>query len=502
MSAPPPGYLGVEGRVASGPSDALVDAGYRLEVDDAPLLHRGLGIADLAHVAELHEIGVLPTADAVALARALLELLDMPAGDFPYDPAYGDAYNSRERVLADRLGAAAGWLPTGRTRREAGRIAFRLALRSALLDLHDAVADLGAALVQRSLQHADTLWNDTTYLQPAQPSSFGHYLGGFAEQVTRDLARIAGAYRWADRSPAGTGGMAGTSIPLDRHRLARRLGFATAGRHSRDVMWAVDGLTDALVAATQAVLTADRLAEDLEIFASPQFGYVTLAGGSSRASVLLPQKRNPYALAVIRGGAGTLIGRTTGVMATQRTPSARTDNWLYAYGEVLRGVTLAVRLVVLATDVVTTTTIERDVLAASAGMHFTAATDLTERLVVDHGLDYRSAYRIVGRAVVHALADERERLAADDVTAAAKDLDLSVTGDIAATVTAVADVRSLVIRRDSLGGSAPARVAEHCAAVTDAIVTSRAWSADARAAARRAEAAVVADAQALADGAA
>lgn len=500
MSTTPPGYLGAEGRVATGPSDALVDAGYRLEIDDAPLLHRGLGIADLAHVQELHDLGVLPSAAAVALSRALLDMLDTPADEFGYDPVYGDAYNSRERVLSQRLGADAGWLPTGRTRREAGRIAFRLALRSGLLELHAAVVAFGSALVDRSDAHAETLWNDTTYLQPAQPSSFGHYLGGFAEQVTRDLERIASAYRWADRSPAGTGGVAGTAIPLDRERLARRLGFAGPGVHSRDAMWSVDGLTDALVAATQATLTSDRLAEDFEIFASPQFGYVTLAGGSSRASVLLPQKRNPYALAVIRGGAGTLIGRTTGVMATQRTPSARTDNWLYAYGEVLRGVALATRLVALAADVVATVQIEREVLAASAGRHFSGAADLTERLVLDHRLDYRSAYRIVGGAVVLALADGRGQLGAADLASAAQDLGIALPDGAASTVATLVDVRSLVAARDATGGSSPARVTEHATAVQAAIRDGRAWADSARRVARTAEVDVITAARALVDG--
>jgi argininosuccinate lyase len=347
------------------------------------------------------------------------------------------------------------------------------------------------ALVGRALQHADTLWNDTTYLQPAQPSSFGHYLGGFAEQTTRDLQRIAVAHRWADRSPAGTGGVAGTTVPLDRDRLARRLGFAGPGAHSRDAMWSVDGLTDTLVAATQAVLTADRLVEDLEIFASPQFGYVTLAGGSSRASVLLPQKRNPYALAVIRGGAGTLIGRTAGVMVTQRTPSARTDNWLYAYGEVLRSVALATRLVALAADVVATMTIERDALAASAGADFSGAADLTERLVLDHGLDYRTAYRIVGRAVVRALADDRARLRAADLTLAADDLGLALGGEVAATVATLSDVGALVAGRVAVGGSAPDRIAEHGAGVRAVIADARVWADATRATARRAEAEVV-----------
>src|SRR6266540_3710643 len=138
--------------------------------------------------------------------------------------------------------------------------------------------------------------------------------------------------------------------PLGGHDLPAA--GAALGVHSRDAMWAVDGLTDAVTSATQAAVTADRLAEDLEIFSSPQFGYVRLHPSLCRASALMPQKRNPYALAVIRGGAGTLIGRTAGILATQRTPSARTDNWLYAYGEVLGAVGLGQRLVALAGEVV------------------------------------------------------------------------------------------------------------------------------------------------------
>ena len=128
--------------------------------------------------------------------------------------------------------------------------------------------------------------------------------------------------------------MHGLRLPLDRDRLARGLGFSAAGPHTRDAMWSADALADAVLAAAQAVTTISQLASDLEIFASPAFGYVSLDASLCRASVLMPQKRNPYALPVLRGGAGALIGGLTGLLATGLTPSARTDNWLYAYGEV------------------------------------------------------------------------------------------------------------------------------------------------------------------------
>jgi argininosuccinate lyase len=483
----PEGYLGAEARIASGPAPELVEAGYALEVADAPLLHRGLGLADLAHVLALREAGVVSPADGGVLLAALLEVLDTPAERFPYDPAYGDAYNSRERELERRLGSVAGWLHTGRTRREAGRIAFRIALRDRLLELHAAVARFLAAVAAQAEAHAGSVWADTTYLQPAQPSTFGHYLGGFGEEAARHIDRIEQAYRWADRSPAGVGGVGGSRVPMDRARLADLLGFAAPAAHTRDAMWAVDGLVDAVVAAAQAAATVDRFAEDLEIFASPAFGYVTLDASLCRASVLMPQKRNPYALAVIRAGAGTLVGRATGMLVTQRTPSARTDNWLHAYGEVAGALDLARRVVALGAEVTRTLTVHGDALAASAGAHFTGAADLAEELVLRHGLDYRSAYRVVGRSVAAAIDAGRTSITQSDLAGAATVLlgrDLPCHGvDIGQTT----DPGQIVAGRTVLGGSAPECVREHCRALRRRHTSAVEWHEERHARTRQAE---------------
>src|SRR5690348_14160918 len=158
MTEPPPeGYLGTSARITSGPAPELVAAGYALEIADAPLLHRGLSLADLAHLAELVDCGALHRHEAAPLCTALLGLLDSPAAEFPYDPVYGDAYNSRERELERTLGPAAGRLHLGRTRREAGRIAFRLALRDRLLALHADVAVFAGTAARRSSEHAATI---------------------------------------------------------------------------------------------------------------------------------------------------------------------------------------------------------------------------------------------------------------------------------------------------------------------------------------------------------
>ena len=497
---PPEGYLGTAARITSGPAPELVEAGYALEIGDAPLLHRGLTLADLAHLVELVECGALTRDEAAPVGAVLLKLLDSPAAEFPYDPVYGDAYNSRERELERELGPAAGRLHLGRTRREAGRIAFRLALRDRLLSLHTDVAAFARAVADQATSQASTLWADTTYLQPAQPSTFGHYLGGFAEQAVRHLDRIEAAYGLADVSPGGAGGVGGTRLPLDRGRLAQGLGFGAVGPHTRDAMWSADVLADAVLAAVQAVTTISQLASDLEIFASPAFGYVTLDASLCRASVLMPQKRNPYALPVLRGGAGTLVGRLTGLLATGLTPSARTDNWLYAYGEVAGALDLAGRLVRLGTAVVTGLSVDADVLAEQAVSHFTAAADLAEELTQRYRLDYRTAYRVVGRAVASALAGGVDELTVPVVRAAAAEItgsEVPITADL---LSAVTDPATVVAARSAPGGASPGRVREHARRVKRRVAAARQWNSARRARNAEAESALISAAQAFTSG--
>lgn len=475
MASIPEGYLGSDTLVRSGPAPELVKAGYMLEVADAPLLHRGFGLADLAHILTLHDLGIIPDDDVIRLLESLLDVMNIAPEDFPYDPLYGDAYNSREREFVNRVGKAAGWLHTGRTRREAGRIAFRLALRERLLDIHEAVNKFIDALVAQADDHATSVWADSTYLQPAQPSTFGHYLGSFAEEATRHLNRLESVYVWADTSPAGIGGVGGGRIHLDRSALSRRLGFSSIGAHTRDIMWATDGLVDVVTAATQAATTVDRLAEDFEIFTSPSLGYVTLDGSLCRASVLMPQKRNPYALAVIRSTAGTLIGRAAGLMVTQRTPSARTDNWLHAYGEVANSLDLAEDTIALGAEVVRTLQVNVESLEKSASKNFISSTDLAEELVQLLQIDYRTAYRVVGRAVAAAGDRESAQLTADDLKGGATDLVEDINTIDWNDIVSRGDPRLAVAARNILGGSSTESVRSHLARIRSISLEAVAW---------------------------
>ncbi len=459
-SRPGSARSGPAGPPVGPPAAELIDAGFALENADAPILHHGMNLADLAHLLDLASASVIPPEAVRSLLALLLEVIEIPADEFPYDPANGEPYNSRERYFVSRVGDVAGWLHAGRPRREAVRVAFRLRLRSDLCDLIEAAAALADVIADQARAHARTLMADQTYLQHAQPSTFGHYLLSFAFPVLRGGRRLSEALAWTDASPGGAGCVNGTRLRADRRHVAALLGFRTVAEHTRDAMWQVDGLFDMVSAAAGLVLTQSKLAEDLEIWASQEFDYVTLADGYSRASVLMPQKRNPYALSIIRGAAGTLTGRLAGLLAVAKTPLARSDNLIFAYGEVPRALDLALRTTRLSAGVVRTLEVNADRMRAALESGFSQATDLAEYVMQTCGIDYRSAYRVVGHAVRQASG---AGLRGSDIDGALLDASavsvigrsLGLTGH---DLSPALDPWQIVVSRTTLGGAAPDEV--------------------------------------------
>ena len=445
------------GPPVDGPAPELVASGFYLENADAPLLHRGLNQADLAHVLDLHRRGIVPPGPAGRLMSLLLEADRTRPEDFPYDPAFGEPYNSRERYFTERIGDDAGWLHAGRPRREAVRISLRLHLRGQLVELIDAAAVLADTLATTAAAHSRTWLPDQTYLQHAQPSTFGHYLLSFAYPVLRDARRLVDALEWTNTSPGGAGCVNGSRLLDDREPVSRLLGFDAVIEHTRDAMWQTDGLVDMLATAASLVGTQSKLGEDLEIWASSEFDYVTVADGFSRSSVLMPQKRNPYALSIIRGATGTLIGRLTGFLAVTKSPSARSDNLIYAYGEVPRALDLAVRTTRLSEGVARTMQVNADRMWLALESGFCQATDLAEYVMQSCGLDYRTAYQIVGAAVrsAHAEGLRGVDLDGERLDTAAEEYCGRRLGLAGADLTQVLDPRHIVETRTAAGGAAP-----------------------------------------------
>jgi argininosuccinate lyase len=445
------------GPSSDAPAQALIESGFALEIADAELLHGPLTLADIAQVLDLRSRGIVSTVSASRLLRLLLEVSDLPASEFPYDPAFGDPYNCRERYFIDRIGDDAGWLHAGRPRREAARVALRIVLRRQLAGLAADAATFSKHVANSATEHAETYMPDQTYLQQAQPSTFGHYLLTFAYSALRDADRLLGCLDWVNQSPGGSGCVNGSRLLRDRNVVASLLGFDGVIQHTRDAMWQVDGLIDLLSTATSLVIQESKLAEDLEIWNSREFGFVDLAGPYTRGSVLMPQKRNPYALAIVRGAAGIMLGRLSGFLAVIKTPSARSDNLIYAQGELPRALDLAERVTRLMGEVVATLRVDASRMLEQLEQGFSQATDLAEFVMLECGIDYRTAYLIVGRTV--RIASERG-LRGLDVTAAILDeaaqeligRSLGLTGR---DLSEVLDPRAIVQTRDADGGAAP-----------------------------------------------
>lgn len=451
----------LEGPSSDRPAQELIEAGFAWEIADAAILHHGLNLADFAHVLDLHHRKIISDNVARALLSVLKEAYHTAAADFPYDPQFGEAYNSRERYFAARIGDDAGWLHAGRPRREAARVALRLELRRRTAHLLKSAAEFAETACTVAMRHRETFMADQTYLQQAQPSTFGHYLLAFVPPALRDGARLRTALGQINQSPGGAGCVNGSRLLADRGYIADLLGFEGVIDHTRDAMWQTDTFIDVLATSASLLSNQSKLAEDLEIWSSQEFNYVDLAGPFTRASVLMPQKRNPYALSIIRGASGILIGRLSGFLAVVKSPSARSDNLIFAYGEIPRALEFATKISNLARGVVDTLTVNEQRLWKALEDGFSQATDLAEHVMLECGIDYRTAYRIVGDAVktaskngqrgididVAAIQQSAQRIAGIKLSLDPRHLEKAL------------DPKAIVASRASSGGAAPDVVA-------------------------------------------
>jgi argininosuccinate lyase len=448
------GQLGVGDRLREGPAPELVDSAFALEAGDGPLLYQAMSLADLAHALMLIEVGLIPPDAGATLLAALLDLHNIPGDTFPFDPAQGDAYTNREYVLRQKVPQVAGWLQAGRPRREVTTLGYLLVVRERLLALTRALLAAMQALLILAESHLDTLMSDYTYLQTAHPTSLAHYLLTFVQPMSRDLARLQAVFERVNLSPAGAGSTNGSRLPLQRERLAELLGFAGVVTHTRDAMWQPDVPIEVMSGLVAMLVNADRLAEDLQLWATAEFNFIDLADRHTRISVIMPHKKNPYSLAFIRGVAREMIGRWVSVAAVGATPSGQVDNRIFIYGGVPRAMEQARQAMQLLAGVVAGLEVNRAVLAQRVQQGFGGATDLTEVIMLECNLDTHTAHRIVGRAVRLALENEVPLSAAllDEAAQAIIERPLALSEE---TISDTLNPTAIVNSRTGVGGASP-----------------------------------------------
>ena len=270
----------------------------------------------------------------------------------------------------------------GRPRREAFRVGLRLTARARALDLYDALGDQAAALARHARDSETALAADYTYLQPAQPTTVGHLLLAYAYPALRDAERLRATYGALGLSVAGAGGSAGSRWSLDRSRLAELLGCEGLIEHAKDAAWQADVYVELLATLAIAATHQSELAQDLEIYASQEFGLVELADAHSRASALMPQKKNPYALAAVRTQAGQAAGDVAAALVALHTGSARTDHFHLLNGSVPRALDEAVAVARLTAAVLDGVELHPERFAQIARESFVTAADVADVLAL------------------------------------------------------------------------------------------------------------------------
>jgi argininosuccinate lyase len=386
--------LEIGARLKGGPSDLLVNAVFAWELQHQQHLAEAVGLADIAQTLTALELGTIPETEGRALLAALLELQQNP-DDFVPNPECGDIYTNREAWLTRRT-AAIGWLGAGRARREAITTGFVLAMRKSVLDLQLALSEFGQVMVERASLGRLSLMPDYTYLQAAQPTTLGHYLLSFAYPLLRDLERLDLLFSRLNLSPMGCGSTNGSLIPQGRQQSAHLLGFAGIIEHCRDAMWQADLCIACASILSTGGITLSRLAEDLQIFSTQEFALIELDDRHARASKIMPQKKNPFALTHVRAIANKMLGLNATVTASSRTPSGQPDNRLLIYGELPESVAQAAQAAALMAEVLGHLTFNADRGRQLVEAGWTLATELAETLVLECGLDFRAAHQVVG----------------------------------------------------------------------------------------------------------
>ena len=445
------------GRFASGP-DAIMEA-----INASIGFDRRLAAQDIAgsraHAAMLAEAGILSNEDAGAIREGLLTVLsEIEGGTFDFRTDLEDIHMNVESRLRALIGEAAGRLHTARSRNDQVATDLRLWVRDACDDAVRGIEDLMRAFLGQAEGREDWVMPGFTHLQVAQPVTWGHHMMAYVEMLGRDRDRFAAARRRMNESPLGAAALAGTGFPIDRSMTAHALGFETPMANSLDAVSDRDFALDFLSAASICATHLSRLAEELVIWSSAQFGFVRLSDGFSTGSSIMPQKRNPDAAELVRAKPGRINGALMGLLTVMKGLPLTYGKDMQEDKEPVFDAADTLALCLAACEgMVRDMEPQREALEAAASTGFSTATDLADWLVREAGLPFRDAHHVTGALVAKAegkgcdLAD----LSLEEMRAENE----AITEGVFDVLTVQASVAS----RRSYGGTSPERVREQVA---------------------------------------
>jgi argininosuccinate lyase len=362
-------------------------------------------IASVAHVQMLGATGIIPVSDTTVIADGLRDILgDAEAGRLPISGPYEDVHSFVEAILYRRVGPAAGRLHTARSRNDQVATAFRLFIREQLVALVARLTDLMDATVSRAATTLDVILPGFTHLQHAQPVRLAHHLLAYVWMLDRDAARMMDSYRRADVLPLGSGAVAGVSFPIDRQRVAGALGFARLSENSIDATGDRDFAVDAVAAAALVMVHLSRWSDELVLWASDEFSFVTLADTVATGSSLMPQKKNPDPAELIRGRTGRVVGAITALLTMLKGLSAGYHRDLQEDKEVtFEALDLTAASLRAMRTFLAGVEFSPARMAEAAHRGLLTATEIADYLA-RKGMPFREAHEAAGRVVQEALA--------------------------------------------------------------------------------------------------
>lgn len=450
-----PKGFGVGSRFSEGPAKEMIEYGIKLRLEEAKYTFPHELWNHKAHTIMLHEQGLISRRDAGKILKALCEIDALGLDRFPLDPGKGELFHNIESFVIAKAGEEAGGrMHTGRSRGDMYVCSERMILREKILGLMKDVISLIETILTVSRGHVETVMPGYTLLQHAQPTTFAHYLLSFADRYERDLERLEETYRRVNQSPMGSAVVSGTSFPLNRPRMAELLGFDGVIENTRDASISRDFTLESITRAALFMSNLSALADDLNIWCTYEFGMIELADAYCGTSSIMPQKKNPSSLERIRYLSAIAIGNTMTVFAQLKTESEQlgdleetgpiawqTFDYAQMAARIMRGV-------------LSTLKVNTKLMAVRAGANFTQATELSEVIVKEKGLAFRTAHRIVGRLVRDCLEQGRspsevnsEMLDEASVAIIGKPLHMKDE-----TIRRAMDPRSIIESRNILGG--------------------------------------------------
>ena len=445
------------GRFAAGP-DAIMKA-----INDSIAFDRRMAAQDIqgsqAHAAMLGAVGIISDSDCMTIREGLKTIMmEIEAGNFSFKAELEDIHMNVESRLLEVIGEASGRLHTGRSRNDQVATDFRLWVRDQIDALISYIEELMSAFLEQAKIGVEWIMPGFTHLQTAQPVTWGHHMMAYVEMLARDKSRFKDARKRMNESPLGTAALAGTSFPIDRDMTAKELDFDRPTANSLDSVSDRDFALEFLNCASICAMHLSRFAEELVIWSSAQFRFVTLSDRFSSGSSIMPQKKNPDAAELIRAKVGRIFGANVALMMVMKglplTYSKDMQEDKEQVFDAADNLTLALTAM---TGMVSDMTAHQENLQIAASSGFSTATDLADWLVKTLDMPFREAHYVTGRLV--ALAEVEECDLPDLTIAQLQSVNSNITSD----VYSVLGVENSVASRTSYGGTAPEQVLKQIA---------------------------------------